>query len=160
MMKVFEHDHPLKLIDLQVSDIEDVEESDDEEDELVIADEFSCTCKRCHKDINEYSRYYYTCTNDSCDFSLHKFCTELPTTIKYLSCPDPLTFNPHGGADWSCGHCNRHHKGNESMLGKLCRRSVCLDLQMPKMYVLYPSRLRNVQDRAIHAHLVYYWSSC
>ncbi|KAJ0917400.1 putative chromatin regulator PHD family [Helianthus annuus] len=58
MMKVLEHEHPLKLIDLQQVKNEDVEESEeeDEEKDLVPQNEFSCICKRCDEVINEYYR--------------------------------------------------------------------------------------------------------
>ncbi|KAJ0605793.1 putative chromatin regulator PHD family [Helianthus annuus] len=108
MMKVIEHEHPLKLVDLQVN-VEDVDdESDDEEEKeevLVPQDEFSCTCKRCGEDINEYYRYYYKCIHDSCDFTLHKFCAELPKTLNHPSHQHPLTLHAVGGALYICYNC-------------------------------------------------------
>ncbi|KAJ0616679.1 hypothetical protein HanIR_Chr02g0093191 [Helianthus annuus] len=99
MMKVIEHEHPLMLIDLQVK-VEDVDdESDDEEEkeeDLVPQVEFSCTCKRCEEDINEYYRYYYKCIHDSCDFALHKFCAELPKTFKNATHPHPFILREAG----------------------------------------------------------------
>lgn len=93
-MKVPEHEHPLKLVDLQVNN-EDVEESDDEEEkDLVVQDEFVCRCNRCDQDINVYYRYYYKCImDDSCDYSLHKFCAELPLMLKHMSHSHPLNLD-------------------------------------------------------------------
>ncbi|KAM0005179.1 putative chromatin regulator PHD family [Helianthus debilis subsp. tardiflorus] len=92
---------------------EDVEESDeeDEEKDLVIQDEFSYICKRCDEVINEYYRYYYKCTNDLCDFYLHKFCAEVPTTLTHTSHPHPLTLYKHSD-DWICFYCQRQHKAD------------------------------------------------
>ncbi|XP_022025907.1 uncharacterized protein LOC110926448 [Helianthus annuus] len=109
------------LIDLQVK-VEDVDESDDEEEkeeDLVPQVEFSCTCKRCEDDINEYYRYYYKCIDDSCDFALHKFCAELPETLNHPSHPHPFTLSKTS-YNWTCYSCHRHHKA-----GAL--RYVCID---------------------------------
>ncbi|KAJ0575327.1 putative chromatin regulator PHD family [Helianthus annuus] len=120
MMKVLEHNYPLKLIDLQQVKNEDVEESEeeDEEKDLVPQDEFSCICKRCDEVINEYYRYYYKCTNDLCDFSLHKFCAEVPTTLEHTSHPHRLTLYKYIDFEWRCLYCQRQHKVGE--VGYLC----------------------------------------
>ncbi|KAJ0605803.1 hypothetical protein HanHA300_Chr02g0067051 [Helianthus annuus] len=91
----------------EVVNAEDVDEYDDEEEkveDLVPQDEFSCTCKRCNEHINEYYRYYYKCIDDSCDFALHKFCTELPKTLNHPSDQHPLTLH-EGGARYICIDC-------------------------------------------------------
>ncbi|KAI3717862.1 hypothetical protein L1987_69751 [Smallanthus sonchifolius] len=114
MMNVFEHEHPLKLIDLQVND-KDVEESDDEEEEkdLVIQDEFVCPCKRCGQVITEYHKCIL---DDSCDYNLHKFCAELPTTLTHISRPHPLTLTKAYRYHWNCIHCGSKHKPYEVSL--------------------------------------------
>ncbi|KAM0021579.1 putative chromatin regulator PHD family [Helianthus debilis subsp. tardiflorus] len=118
-MHVHEDVHPLKLIDLQQVKNEDVEESEeeDEEKDLVPQDEFSCICKRCDEVINEYYRYYYKCTK--CDISLHKFCAEVPTTIKHTSHPHPLTLYKRS-EDWICLYCQRLHMKGVSYLCSAC----------------------------------------
>ncbi|XP_076890179.1 uncharacterized protein LOC143541175 [Bidens hawaiensis] len=106
-MKVIEHQHPLKLIDLQVKN-EDAEESDEEVEEeekvAVAQNEFVCPCKRCNQPINEYYRYYYKCIDDSCDYSLHKFCAELPKILKHRSHSHLLTLIPNRSG-WTCYNC-------------------------------------------------------
>ncbi|CAI9297752.1 unnamed protein product [Lactuca saligna] len=48
---------------------------------------FLGACERCGEEINRYHRYYYKCImamegSSSCDdFSLHKFCAELPKRV-------------------------------------------------------------------------------
>ncbi|PWA63393.1 B-box-type zinc finger, Zinc finger, PHD-type, DC1 [Artemisia annua] len=79
-MEVLPHAHPLKLIDLNPEYPHDEVVYDDEE-ELIMKQDFRCPCGRCGQEINFYHRYYYTC--DQCDYSLHKLCAELPTTLKH-----------------------------------------------------------------------------
>ncbi|KAL8191633.1 hypothetical protein R6Q57_028364 [Mikania cordata] len=113
MMNVVEHEHPLKLVDLQVMKDpkeEDSEEEYNDEEEIIAPDDvFVCSCNRCDLEINMYYRYYYKCINDSCDFSLHKFCAELPTTIE-----DPIRPFPHfiDESYWgfTCSVCRRRHR--------------------------------------------------
>ncbi|GKD33185.1 zinc finger, PHD-type containing protein [Tanacetum coccineum] len=81
-MEVLPHGHPLKLIDLNPKYPHDEVVYDDEE-ELIMKLAFRCPCGRCGQEINFYHRYYYTC--EQCDYSLHKLCAELPTTLKHES---------------------------------------------------------------------------
>ena len=76
------HAHPLKLIDLNPEYPHDEVVYDDEE-ELIMKQDFRCPCGRCGQEINFYHRYYYTC--DQCDYSLHKLCAELLTTVRHES---------------------------------------------------------------------------
>ncbi|KAM0005191.1 putative chromatin regulator PHD family [Helianthus debilis subsp. tardiflorus] len=147
-MKVLEHEHPLELIDLQVKN-EDVEESDeeDEEKDLVPQDEFSCICKRCNEVINEYYRYYYKCTNDLCDFYLHKFCAEVPTTLIHTSHPHPLILSQHSiykaGGRWECFYCRLKKRVEVCYLCTDCSWRKAIDVncvvEVDKKRIYHPS---------------------
>ncbi|PWA60384.1 zinc finger, PHD-type [Artemisia annua] len=117
-MYVYEHSHPLELVDLQPPNDEDVWEKDsdeDDEDDLIAENEFRRPCNRCHQDITVYNRYYYKCTIDSCDFLLHKFCAELPQRLTHVSHQHPLILRKgleivHN----ECNHCQSQIKPNEA----------------------------------------------
>ncbi|KAM0063450.1 putative chromatin regulator PHD family [Helianthus debilis subsp. tardiflorus] len=81
-MVVIQHEHPLTLIDLNPKYPYDEQVYDDEKD-LINNQAFQCLCDRCDEEITYYHRYYYKC--DQCDYSLHKSCSELPTTLKHAS---------------------------------------------------------------------------
>ena len=93
-VEILEHEHPLNLIDLQPNYPlhEEVYDDDDDDDdngggELITRQNFRCRrCDRCREEINWFHRYYYECAH-SCDYSLHKFCGELPITLKHTSHP-------------------------------------------------------------------------
>ncbi|KAL8206286.1 hypothetical protein R6Q57_009837 [Mikania cordata] len=118
-MNVIEHEHPLKLVDLQMikdpKEEDSEEESNDEEEIIAPDDVFVCSCNRCYQEIKAYYRYYYKCTNDSCDYSLHKFCAELPTTIEHALHPFPLEIFHEKTWSWTCSVCRRRH-----MPGRVC----------------------------------------
>ncbi|KAJ9548221.1 hypothetical protein OSB04_020764 [Centaurea solstitialis] len=115
-MKVFEHEHPLDLIDLEEKYAHEKEESesdDDENNDLAIVESFRCHCHRCGRDITRYHKSYYKCSSDSCDYSIHKFCAELPSTFTHT------THNAHplvlqkGYSKWRCDICQSHYNGQE-----------------------------------------------
>ncbi|PWA58000.1 zinc finger, PHD-type [Artemisia annua] len=88
---ILEHEHPLNLIDLQPNYPLYEEKYDDDDDngggELITRQNFRRRpCDRCSKEITWFHRYYYECAY-SCDYSLHKFCGELPITLKHTSHP-------------------------------------------------------------------------
>lgn len=93
--EILEHEHPLHLIDLQpnyphyevVYDDDDDDEDDNDGCELITRQKFRCRrCDRCGQEITWLHRYYYECAC-SCDYSLHKFCGELPLMLKHTSHP-------------------------------------------------------------------------
>nr|GEW58811.1 hypothetical protein [Tanacetum cinerariifolium] len=68
--------------DLQPCYPDYVEFSNDEEEDKLIKWDFNSPCSQCGKDINVYHRYYYKCTDSSCDYVLHKSCAKaLPATL-------------------------------------------------------------------------------
>ncbi|GKA16718.1 zinc finger, PHD-type containing protein [Tanacetum coccineum] len=107
LVAVLEHEHPLELVDLQPPKIVDEweEESDKDDDDLIIEDEFRRPCNRCHQDITVYHRYYYRCTIDSCDYFLHKFCAELPPILNHISDPHPLNLYSDNYYRYQCDIC-------------------------------------------------------
>ncbi|KAJ0958162.1 hypothetical protein HanPSC8_Chr01g0035931 [Helianthus annuus] len=95
MVTVIEHDHPLKLIDLQVNDedVEEAEADEEEEKDVVIQKDFvcPCKCKRCDQPIHEYYRYYYKSEqrakyNPKCRVCNHNFYDERIWIYKCEKC--------------------------------------------------------------------------
>ncbi|GKF36799.1 hypothetical protein Tco_0113557 [Tanacetum coccineum] len=83
----FSHDHLLSLIHLQKNknnvnsdDDDEEEEKDKDDDDFVVEDQHVGRCNMCEEEIYSFHLCYYKC-ND-CDYTLHKFCAELPTTEK------------------------------------------------------------------------------
>ncbi|XP_076959946.1 uncharacterized protein LOC143636173 [Bidens hawaiensis] len=81
----FSHEHLLSLVQLQPlqknenSDTEDEDEDEDEDiDDFVVEECHVGKCKMCKEEIYPFQLCYYSC-ND-CDYSLHKFCAQLPLT--------------------------------------------------------------------------------
>ncbi|KAJ9548431.1 hypothetical protein OSB04_020974 [Centaurea solstitialis] len=109
---MFEHQHPLSLVDLQLDDDLTYEEDDDEEEkqELTAKQEFHCRCNRCGEEINWYHRYYYNC-ND-CVYSIHKFCGEVPPTLEHHSHRHTLILLQRE-IGWKCDVCRTHHQPEE-----------------------------------------------
>ncbi|CAH1451177.1 unnamed protein product [Lactuca virosa] len=103
VVEVSEHSHPLKLVDLQLQ----YEDEEDEEEKVeggdpIMKEGCRVACERCGEEINMYHRYYYKCImamegSLSCDdFSLHKFCAELPERLEHPSHPNhTLGLRPH-----------------------------------------------------------------
>ncbi|KAL8236671.1 hypothetical protein R6Q59_017752 [Mikania micrantha] len=144
MMNVVEHGHPLKLVDLQVTKEEDSEEESNDEEEMIAPDDvFVCSCNRCDLEINVYYKYYYKCIYDICDFSLHKFCAELPTETKFPQYPFPL-FIYKEIRDWTCIVCRRRYRpGGVCYLTFLGHRPIYIDLtcavEVEKKKIQHPS---------------------
>ncbi|KAF5758019.1 putative chromatin regulator PHD family [Helianthus annuus] len=113
---MFEHEHPFSLIDLwseQVQREAESEEDEEEKDDVLIAkQDFKCLCSRCGEEINRYHRYYYSCCHCS-DYSVHKFCAELPPSLEDIcDVGHTLDFiqSMNWMGDWNCKICGRYHK--------------------------------------------------
>ncbi|XP_024995896.1 uncharacterized protein LOC112529051 [Cynara cardunculus var. scolymus] len=114
-MEVFEHEHPLSLIDLELeySKIqEDYEDEDETDGDMIATEDLKCTCDRCGQEINGHHRYYYKCS-DSCEYSIHKFCGDLPTTLKHTSHNDHILTLLQRKINWHCHACGKQHKPQE-----------------------------------------------
>ncbi|KAM0060154.1 putative chromatin regulator PHD family [Helianthus debilis subsp. tardiflorus] len=115
---MFEHKHPFRLVDLwseQVQREAESEEDEEEKDDVLIAkQDFQCLCSRCGEDIKWYHRYYYSCCHCS-DYSVHKFCAELPDSLEDV-CEVGHTLHfirsTHLG-NWNCNICGRYHKSGD-----------------------------------------------
>lgn len=118
---MFEHEHPLSLIELwskikHNEEETDEDEVDDDGDDLdYTKQDFRCQCDRCDKEINWFHRYYYKC--DQCQYSIHKFCAELPETLQHHS---HVCRRRHHhlilhrlGDSWKCDVCRTWHKRHE-----------------------------------------------
>ncbi|KAJ0537479.1 putative chromatin regulator PHD family [Helianthus annuus] len=110
--------HPLilhsKVIDLwSEEENEDYEEDKEEnEDEVDAKQDFRCLCSRCHEEINWFHRYYYSCSTCS-DFSIHKFCAELPDRLEDI-CEVGHTLGFYlFNDDWWCDICDKLGKPGE-----------------------------------------------
>ncbi|KAK9067085.1 hypothetical protein SSX86_014409 [Deinandra increscens subsp. villosa] len=107
------HEHPLTLIDLQLMHRDYVEDDDDyNEKELIAMQNFECTCDRCGRRIDWYHRYYYKCSmsHSSCNYSIHKFCEEIPTTLKFQGHPSHPLILKETTNDQKCNSCLRSHR--------------------------------------------------
>ncbi|GJX21613.1 zinc finger, PHD-type containing protein [Tanacetum coccineum] len=97
-MEVLQHEHPLTLIDLNPEYPRDEVVYDDEE-ELIMKQDFRCLCGRCGQEINFYHRYYVhtdcattskkaallnLSSGDGCNFVLHAWCTRFPANVKLM----------------------------------------------------------------------------
>ncbi|CAH1437497.1 unnamed protein product [Lactuca virosa] len=129
-MKVREHSHPLKLIDLQLQYEEEEEDEEEDEGGYPITKKVGfggVTCWTCREEIHMYHRYYYKCimaigdssssSSSSCNyFSHHKFCGELPSRLEHPSHTLHLLRFPYSLADsyrWVCNFCKRNNKPGE-----------------------------------------------
>ncbi|XP_076904856.1 uncharacterized protein LOC143560439 [Bidens hawaiensis] len=81
----FSHEHVLSLVQLQPlqknenSNTEDEDEEKDEDiDDFVVEECHVGECKMCKEEIYPFHLYYYSCKD--CDYSVHKFCAQLPLT--------------------------------------------------------------------------------
>ncbi|KAL8261584.1 hypothetical protein R6Q59_025633 [Mikania micrantha] len=96
-LKHFSHEHPLSLVQLhprqENSNNKDEDEDEDKDkDGVEYGDEFRVKfgiCEMCNEEIYWFHLCYYSCKD--CNYSLHKFCAQLPKTKQ----DDPL----HPGHD-------------------------------------------------------------
>nr|GFB26268.1 zinc finger, PHD-type [Tanacetum cinerariifolium] len=146
----FSHDHLLSLIHLQknknnVNSEVDEEEEDKDDDDFVVEDPHVGQCNMCDEPIYLFHLCYYKC-ND-CDYSLHKFCAELPTVEKNhplhpghdLTLSQGFQFHEYGltiHTEWTCFICNREHKMFYNYHCSVCKFSmdiICATTSQQKM---------------------------
>ncbi|PWA43302.1 DC1, C1-like, Zinc finger, RING/FYVE/PHD-type [Artemisia annua] len=110
-LQEIQHEHPFNLIDLQFMHQGYVEDDDDFEDkDLITVQKFKCTCDRCGLEIDWFNRYYYKCSNISCNYSLHKFCAELSTTLQSPAHPAHILILKKRTTHWQCSACLTDHQ--------------------------------------------------
>ncbi|KAJ0477526.1 putative chromatin regulator PHD family [Helianthus annuus] len=79
----FSHDHSLSLVHLQPThknENADDEDEGEEKDDFVEEVRHGRECGMCKEQIGSFHLCYYYCK--ACDYSLHKFCAELPRTLQ------------------------------------------------------------------------------
>ncbi|KAJ0537494.1 putative chromatin regulator PHD family [Helianthus annuus] len=142
---MFEHEHPLNLTDLwseQLQRKEDYEEDEENEDEVDAKQDFRCFCSRCYEEINWFHRYYYSCSTCS-DYSVHKFCAELPERLEDI-CEVGHTLGFYlFNNDWWCDICRRFSKPRELLYRcNLCAFNVdanCAKKRLQNNIIYHPS---------------------
>ncbi|KAJ0861197.1 putative chromatin regulator PHD family [Helianthus annuus] len=141
IMKVLRHEHTLTLIDFNPK-YPHFEQVYDDEYDLIIKEAFKCQCNLCFQEINFLHRYYYKC--DQCDYSLHRSCAELPTTLEHAShCAHSFILTKNE-SQWLCHMCNKHplYKQQLCYHCSQCMLNICLDCGTNKMQhdiVYHPS---------------------
>ncbi|KAI3507459.1 hypothetical protein L1887_22445 [Cichorium endivia] len=81
----FTHDHMLSLVYLHPnynneSSNEEEEEEEEDENDFVAEDHNVGQCSMCKEQIYSFHLCYYQCKD--CDYSLHKFCAEMPINLQ------------------------------------------------------------------------------
>lgn len=76
-VQVPDHKHPLRLVDLQLESQQYEEENEEDEDGLILKQDFRCSCNLCIKEIYRFHRYYYKCTH-SCTIRFTNFVQSFP----------------------------------------------------------------------------------
>ncbi|CAH1420574.1 unnamed protein product [Lactuca virosa] len=81
----FSHMHPLILVYLQSNHNNETSDEEDEdegahENDFVVKDNHVGQCNMCKEHIYSFHLCYYYCKD--CDYSLHKFCAELPNILR------------------------------------------------------------------------------
>ncbi|KAD4586121.1 hypothetical protein E3N88_23722 [Mikania micrantha] len=127
-LEELQHEHSLILIDLQVMH-RDYEEDDDDYDdnELIATQNFECTCDRCGRRMDWYHRYYYKCSMSSCNYSIHKFCRELPKTLIFQGHPsDHTLILTKTTNDQTCHSCFEYHQDGICYHCSICNYEIDL----------------------------------
>ncbi|KAJ0491516.1 putative chromatin regulator PHD family [Helianthus annuus] len=142
----FGHPHPLSIVYLQQpnqknenSEDED-EDTEKDEDDFVEEDHHGGQCNLCKERIWSFHLCYYQCK--SCDYSLHKFCAELPETlVNHPSHPNHnLFFGRFYPPGVNCHVCNTELKSNRFYYCSVC--DIFMDITcatMPKQKINHPS---------------------
>ncbi|XP_076955637.1 uncharacterized protein LOC143630536 [Bidens hawaiensis] len=170
----FSHEHLLSLAHLQQpnhinANVDDDDEDEDEEedededegkDEVVEEEHHGGQCQMCNEQIYSFHLCYYYC--ECCDYSLHKFCAELPmnqrnhplhlghdlTLSKVYQC-SPLLFSYQStDSEWKCFVCNRMWKNTYNYHCSTCKFSidiVCATMSDRKIdHPSHPHRLERM----------------
>ncbi|KAL8257575.1 hypothetical protein R6Q59_029616 [Mikania micrantha] len=144
----FSHHHPLNLLHLQPSkhkeenDDDDDNDDNDDEDDFVEEDNHGGQCKLCNEQIWSFHSCYYHCK--SCDYSLHKFCAELPeftqdrplhighTLTLSMSYPIKAVIDQIVGPKWRCYVCKDWWESTYNYCCSICNLGmdiICATLQ-------------------------------
>ncbi|KAJ0754181.1 putative chromatin regulator PHD family [Helianthus annuus] len=106
-----QHEHPLTLVDLQLMHRDYIEYDEEYDDkDFITTQNFKCICNRCDRRIDWYHRYYYKCSMSSCTYSLHKFCEEIPPTLKFQGHPSHTLILKRTTNEKKCCACLKYHR--------------------------------------------------
>ncbi|KAJ0724518.1 putative chromatin regulator PHD family [Helianthus annuus] len=110
----FDHEHPLYLVHLpqqahHKNENADDEDEDEVEDEVEFVEE-DHQCNLCKEQIWSFHICYYSCK--TCNYSLHKFCAELPRNLQNhpLHPGHHLSFYSIDDYEFKCHVCNLMQK--------------------------------------------------
>ncbi|KAJ0724523.1 putative chromatin regulator PHD family [Helianthus annuus] len=113
-LRAFRHEHPLNLVHLpqqlhHKNENADDEDEDEVEDEVEFVEE-DRQCNLCKEEIWSFHLCYYSCK--TCNYSLHKFCAELPEILQnHLLHPGhDLSFYSSDDDEFKCHVCNLMQK--------------------------------------------------
>ncbi|KAM0032207.1 putative chromatin regulator PHD family [Helianthus debilis subsp. tardiflorus] len=110
-LEELQHEHPLTLVDLQLMHRDYIEDDDEYDDnDLITTQNFKCICNRCDRGIDWYHRYYYKCSMSSCTYSLHKFCEEIPPSLKFQGHPSHTLILKRTTNNRKCCACLKYHR--------------------------------------------------
>ncbi|KAI3760720.1 hypothetical protein L1987_51119 [Smallanthus sonchifolius] len=152
-VKHFSHEHLLSLVQFQTTDHsisnENSDKEDEDKDDIVVADRHVGKCKMCEEEIYSFHLCYYSCKD--CDYSLHKLCTQLPTTQQnhplhpghnltlskgfQLSDPD-FKFVKKVDSEWKCNICSITRKNFYNYHCYICKYTmdiICATMSEQKM---------------------------
>ncbi|KAL8225385.1 hypothetical protein R6Q57_017942 [Mikania cordata] len=156
-LKHFSHEHPLSLVQLHpCQENSNNKDEDDDEDGVEYGDEFWVKednkfgiCEMCKEEIYWFHLCYYSCKD--CNYSLHKFCAQLPKTIQdhplhpghdlTLSQEDQL-YDPDfilketADSEWRCDVCFISRRNFYNYHCHVCKFSIdiiCATLSEQKM---------------------------
>nr|KAJ0188096.1 hypothetical protein LSAT_V11C900467520 [Lactuca sativa] len=157
----FTHDHMLSLVHLQPASHdsensdEEEEKEEGEEDDFVAEEKHVGECKMCKEGIYSFHISYYECKDCDDDYSLHKFCAEMPKTLQNHPSHD---FHPYhnltlskgffwiySSDEWACSVCNLMRKNIFNYMCSICEINmdiICATMSQQKM------------DHPSHPHLL------
>ncbi|CAH1445808.1 unnamed protein product [Lactuca virosa] len=165
----FTHDHMRSLVHLQPAshdnensddDDDDEEKEEGEENDFVAEDKHVGQCKMCEEHIYSFHMSYCKC-KDCDDYSLHKFCAEMPKTLRNHPSHPHLDHNltlseefcwiyyPKSN-EWTCSVCNViMRKKLFNYICPICRLDmdiICATMSQQKMD--HPSHPHQLQRMA------------
>ncbi|KAL8242820.1 hypothetical protein R6Q59_013122 [Mikania micrantha] len=124
----FSHRHSLSLVYLQQKNENDNDEDEDRdeeaEDEFVEENLHGGECNMCKEHILSFDVCYYYCK--PCDYSLHKFCAELPFKLQNhpLHPQHELKLRPYYFTEIRCFICNLDRKNDHIYACYTCKLAI------------------------------------
>ncbi|XP_023731572.1 uncharacterized protein LOC111879366 [Lactuca sativa] len=165
----FTHDHTLSLVHLQPASHdsensdEEEEKEEGEEDDFVAEEKHVGKCKMCKEGIYSFHMSYYECKDCDDDYSLHKFCAEMPKTLQNHPSHD---FHPYhnltlskgffwiySSDEWACSVCNLMRKNIFNYMCSICEINmdiICATMSQQKMdHPSHPHQLQRMSKELV-----------